>query len=213
MGEFAADARGQEARLLVDGSRDRSDRAPGQPASSPSGGSSAPDQVTVLALFFGLAVFPLFAIAERWALAPGGVVFYLAFILDCVDGKLARALGVTSARGAAIDALADGGRRAAGSLGSGLLPVAGRRLWLGLRLSLRRPARRRVRGAGLLLPRDLGSGERRDERSDGRTLGSRPSRNGASSRIPACRTFRPWCSSSAPSPAWSYRLSGWASRW
>ena len=77
----------------------------------------SPDAVTGLALFFGLAVFPAFAYAERWSLALGGVFFYLAFVLDCVDGKLARALGVTSARGAALDALADGGRRAAGALG------------------------------------------------------------------------------------------------
>jgi hypothetical protein len=117
MGEFAADARGAKKRdywwtvlatdpLAIPIARFLTKRR-----------LLTPDQVTVLALVFGLAVFPLFAIAERWALATGGVVFYLAFILDCVDGKLARALGVTSARGAAIDALADGGRRAAGSLG------------------------------------------------------------------------------------------------
>ena len=76
-----------------------------------------PDQVTSLALFLGLAVFPLFAYGHRAALAIGGVVFYLAFVFDCVDGKLARALQVTSERGKALDALADGGRRAAGSAG------------------------------------------------------------------------------------------------
>jgi phosphatidylglycerophosphate synthase len=76
-----------------------------------------PDQVTMLALLSGLAVGPAFAIGTRWALVAGGVLFYLAFVLDCVDGKLARALNVTSARGAALDALADGGRRASASLG------------------------------------------------------------------------------------------------
>jgi phosphatidylglycerophosphate synthase len=76
-----------------------------------------PDQVTGFALFLGLAVFPLFAYGNRITLAIGGVVFYLAFVFDCVDGKLARALNVTSARGEALDTLADGGRRAAGSAG------------------------------------------------------------------------------------------------
>jgi len=76
-----------------------------------------PDQVTALALGAGLAVGPAFAIGTRWALVLGGLLFYAAFVLDCVDGKLARALQVTSARGAALDALADGGRRASGSLG------------------------------------------------------------------------------------------------
>ena len=76
-----------------------------------------PDQVTGLALVTGLLVGPAYAIGAYWSLALGGVLFYLAFVLDCVDGKLARALNVTSARGAALDALADGGRRASGSLG------------------------------------------------------------------------------------------------
>lgn len=76
-----------------------------------------PDQVTGIALVLGLAVFPAFAVGQRAALAAGGVLFYLAFVFDCVDGKLARALGTTSDRGEALDALADGGRRAAGSLG------------------------------------------------------------------------------------------------
>lgn len=76
-----------------------------------------PDQVTMLALVFGVAVFPAFAYGHRAAAALGGVLFYLAFVFDCVDGKLARALGTTSERGKALDALADGGRRAAGSLG------------------------------------------------------------------------------------------------
>jgi phosphatidylglycerophosphate synthase len=79
-----------------------------------------PDQVTIVALLLGLAVGPLFATGARWGLVAGGVVFYLAFLFDCVDGKLARALEVTSARGEALDHLADGGRRASASLGIAL---------------------------------------------------------------------------------------------
>ncbi|MDQ3878948.1 MAG: CDP-alcohol phosphatidyltransferase family protein [Actinomycetota bacterium] len=76
-----------------------------------------PDQVTIVALLLGLAVGPVFAIGTRWSLVVGGLLFYAAFIVDCTDGKLARALRVTSARGEALDHLADGGRRASASVG------------------------------------------------------------------------------------------------
>jgi phosphatidylglycerophosphate synthase len=76
-----------------------------------------PDQVTIVALALGLAAGPVLAVGTRPALVAGGIIFYLAFVTDCVDGKLARALGVTSARGEALDHLADGGRRASASLG------------------------------------------------------------------------------------------------
>jgi CDP-alcohol phosphatidyltransferase len=76
-----------------------------------------PDQVTVIALVLGLSVGVFFALGTRWGLVVGGIVFYLAFVFDCVDGKLARALQVTSSRGRALDALADGGRRASASMG------------------------------------------------------------------------------------------------
>ncbi len=76
-----------------------------------------PDQVTVAALVTGLAVGPVFALGSRGAAIAGGLLFYLAFVIDCVDGKLARSLGVSSARGAALDHLADGGRRASATVG------------------------------------------------------------------------------------------------
>jgi hypothetical protein len=76
-----------------------------------------PNQVTIVALILGLSVGVLFATGVRWGLIAGGIAFYLAFVFDCVDGKLARATGITSAKGQALDALADGGRRASASLG------------------------------------------------------------------------------------------------
>lgn len=79
-----------------------------------------PDQVTVIALVSGLAVGVAFASGTRAGLVIGGVLFYLAFLFDCIDGKLARALGVTSEKGEALDHLADGGRRASASLGLAL---------------------------------------------------------------------------------------------
>lgn len=80
-------------------------------------GRVSPDAVTVAALALGLASGPLFAAGTRAGLVAGALVFQLAFVADCIDGKLARALGVTSVRGQALDQLADGGRRASASLG------------------------------------------------------------------------------------------------
>ena len=78
-----------------------------------------PNQVTILSFLLGVSVGLFFAIGERWGLIVGGVLFYLAFVTDCVDGKLARATGITSEKGQALDALADGARRASASLGLG----------------------------------------------------------------------------------------------
>ena len=77
----------------------------------------SPDGVTVVALALGLAVGILFATGTRAGLVAGSITFYLAFVFDCIDGKLARALSVTSARGEALDHLADGGRRASAVMG------------------------------------------------------------------------------------------------
>jgi phosphatidylglycerophosphate synthase len=76
-----------------------------------------PNQITALGLCFGLSVGVAFSFGTRAGLIGGAILFYLAFIFDCVDGKLARALGVQSALGDGLDHLADGGRRASGSLG------------------------------------------------------------------------------------------------
>jgi phosphatidylglycerophosphate synthase len=77
----------------------------------------SPDGVTVIALLLGLSVGVFYSTGERWGLIAGAIAFYLAFVFDCVDGKLARALEVTSPRGEALDHLADGGRRASAALG------------------------------------------------------------------------------------------------
>jgi phosphatidylglycerophosphate synthase len=77
----------------------------------------SPDQASVLALFLGIASGAMFGLGNRTGLVVGGVLFYLAFLFDCVDGKLARALGVTSPKGEALDHLADAGRRASAAIG------------------------------------------------------------------------------------------------
>jgi phosphatidylglycerophosphate synthase len=76
-----------------------------------------PDQITILSLVLGLATGPLYAIGTQWAFISGAVVYYLSFMFDCVDGKVARLLGTSSDRGKALDAMADGLRRASGALG------------------------------------------------------------------------------------------------
>ena len=77
----------------------------------------SPDATSYIALALGVGVGPVFIIGTTWALVVGVILFYVAFVFDCIDGKLARALGVTSARGQALDHLADGGRRASATLG------------------------------------------------------------------------------------------------
>jgi phosphatidylglycerophosphate synthase len=76
-----------------------------------------PDQVSILAAALGLAVGPVLGLGTRASFVAGGLFFQVAFIVDCIDGKLARALETTSDKGAALDVLGDAIRRASASLG------------------------------------------------------------------------------------------------
>lgn len=76
-----------------------------------------PDDVTIVSLILGLLTGLFFAVGERWALVTGGLVYYASFVFDCVDGKLARTLSLSSARGQALDAMADSARRASAAIG------------------------------------------------------------------------------------------------
>jgi phosphatidylglycerophosphate synthase len=76
----------------------------------------SPDQVTWLALIVALPIGVAFALG-RIGLIVGAMLFYLAFLFDCIDGKLARAIAVSSPKGKTLDNLADGARRASGSVG------------------------------------------------------------------------------------------------
>ena len=76
-----------------------------------------PDQVTELSLVLGLSTGVLYAAGTRTSLAAGAALFYGSFVLDCVDGKLARSLRLYSDRGERLDALADELRRASASVG------------------------------------------------------------------------------------------------
>jgi phosphatidylglycerophosphate synthase len=77
----------------------------------------SPDGATLVSLALGLPVGVAFALGGRVGLVTGALLFYLSFVADCVDGKLARAVGASSARGKALDELADGARRASAAIG------------------------------------------------------------------------------------------------
>ncbi len=77
----------------------------------------SPDGLSVVAATLGLLVGPVFALGTRWALVAGALLFQLAFIADCMDGKLARALGTGTARGVALDKVGDAFRRGSASAG------------------------------------------------------------------------------------------------
>jgi phosphatidylglycerophosphate synthase len=80
----------------------------------------SPDQTTIVSLALGLVVGPAYATGARAGLMAGAALFYLSFLFDCIDGKLARALHTTSVRGEALERLADGARRASAVLGLGI---------------------------------------------------------------------------------------------
>jgi len=66
-----------------------------------------PNQVTVVSLCVGIAAAAAFATGERTGYVIGAVVLYLAFVLDCVDGQLARYTRSFSKFGAYLDSIFD----------------------------------------------------------------------------------------------------------
>ncbi|MEA2505919.1 MAG: hypothetical protein QOH48_537 [Actinomycetota bacterium] len=75
------------------------------------------DQVTWLSAAVGLPIGLAFGWGTRAGLIAGAGLFYLSFLLDCVDGKVARALGTINPDGKSLDSIADGLRRTSASLG------------------------------------------------------------------------------------------------
>lgn len=67
-------------------------------------GGITPTHVTVVAHLLGFVTAALFA--TGW-LAAAAVLFEVRFVLDCADGKLARARGTSSAAGAYLDYVGD----------------------------------------------------------------------------------------------------------
>jgi phosphatidylglycerophosphate synthase len=75
------------------------------------------DQVTWASIAVAVPVGFAYASGSRLGLVLGAILFYCAFVLDCVDGKLARVRGVTSPRGKVLDEMADAARRVSASIG------------------------------------------------------------------------------------------------
>ncbi|GAB3210582.1 CDP-alcohol phosphatidyltransferase family protein [Marinactinospora thermotolerans] len=69
--------------------------------------SITPNQVTVAALLSGLGAAACFALGWWPFLVVGALLYYLCFLLDCVDGKLARLTGQESLFGAWMDYVFD----------------------------------------------------------------------------------------------------------
>ncbi|MFG2053900.1 DUF5941 domain-containing protein [Micromonospora sp. NPDC048930] len=67
----------------------------------------SPTGVTMISVAFAVAAAVLFGVGGRPALVAGGVLLYLGFVLDCVDGQLARYTRNFSAWGGWLDTMAD----------------------------------------------------------------------------------------------------------
>ncbi len=67
----------------------------------------SPTAVTMLSVAFAVAAAALFATGGRPLLVAGAVLLYLGFVLDCVDGQLARYTRNFSAWGGWLDTMAD----------------------------------------------------------------------------------------------------------
>ncbi|MFF7211516.1 CDP-alcohol phosphatidyltransferase family protein [Streptomyces sp. NPDC008238] len=66
-----------------------------------------PNQITWGALFLGLGAAACFAMADWKWLIVGAVLYHFSFILDCMDGKLARLTGQGSEFGGWLDYIFD----------------------------------------------------------------------------------------------------------
>ncbi|WP_025616903.1 DUF5941 domain-containing protein [Salinispora cortesiana] len=67
----------------------------------------SPTTVTMISVAFAVAAALLFGAGGRPALIAGAVLLYLGFVLDCVDGQLARYTRTFSAWGGWLDTMAD----------------------------------------------------------------------------------------------------------
>lgn len=68
---------------------------------------ATPNQITWLALLLGLGAAACFAQGDWGWLLAGAALFHVSFVLDCMDGKLARLTGTGSLFGAWLDYVFD----------------------------------------------------------------------------------------------------------
>ncbi|BAL91990.1 hypothetical protein AMIS_67700 [Actinoplanes missouriensis 431] len=66
-----------------------------------------PNVLTLFATVIGVGAMVFFAIGDRWALAAGALLFHLSFVVDCMDGKIARLNGTGTIFGQWLDFVLD----------------------------------------------------------------------------------------------------------
>lgn len=66
-----------------------------------------PNQITAVSSVFRLLSALCFLGGSRWGLVAGALSYYLAYVIDCVDGPVARLKGKTSTFGRYFDHLSD----------------------------------------------------------------------------------------------------------
>ncbi|WP_433791588.1 CDP-alcohol phosphatidyltransferase family protein [Actinoplanes sp. CA-252034] len=66
-----------------------------------------PNVLTLIASIFGFGAAACFATGDRWALVAGGVLFHISFVVDCMDGKIARLNGTGTMFGLWLDFVLD----------------------------------------------------------------------------------------------------------
>jgi len=69
--------------------------------------SVTPNQLTVLAMFCGIASGYVFSLGTQQAFILGALLYFMFNILDCSDGQLARIKGTSSVAGKILDGAAD----------------------------------------------------------------------------------------------------------
>jgi phosphatidylglycerophosphate synthase len=66
-----------------------------------------PNLLTVVAMVLGVASAACFLAQDRWWLVAGAALFHLSFVVDCMDGKVARLNGTGSMFGTWFDFMFD----------------------------------------------------------------------------------------------------------
>ncbi|WP_067504184.1 CDP-alcohol phosphatidyltransferase family protein [Actinoplanes sp. TFC3] len=66
-----------------------------------------PNFLTGIATILGLGAAAAFATGERWWVVAGALLFHVSFIVDCMDGKIARLNGTGSMFGTWLDFMFD----------------------------------------------------------------------------------------------------------
>ncbi|MDR6325820.1 CDP-alcohol phosphatidyltransferase family protein [Actinoplanes couchii] len=66
-----------------------------------------PNILTLIASIFGFGAAACFAVGEPWYLVAGGALFHISFVVDCMDGKIARLNGTGTMFGQWLDFVLD----------------------------------------------------------------------------------------------------------